>query len=81
MLAYLAVSPTSPRPLFIFNFDDWNTLSRDRLADLLYHALRAIGLDTSQFNGHSFWIGTATTVARAGLQVLATGNRLPSRLI
>ena len=68
MLAYLAVFTTSPRPLSKVNFVDWNILSRDRLVDLLCHALRAIGLDTSQFNRHSFRIGTATTVAKAGLQ-------------
>ena len=65
MLAYLAVSAASPRPLFILNVDDWNTLSRDRLVDLLRHALRETGLDTSQ---HSFRIGAATKAARAGLQ-------------
>ena len=63
VLAYLAVSLTSPKPLFIF--DDGNTLSRDGLVDLLRHALRAVGLDTSQY---SFQIGAATTAARAGIQ-------------
>ena len=59
MLAYLAVSTTSPRPLSKLNFYDWNTLSRDRLVYLLCHALRVIGLDTSQFNRHSHWKSSA----------------------
>ena len=69
VLAYLAVSPTSPKPLSIF--DDGNTLSHDRLVDLLRHALRAVGLDTSQY---SFRIGAATAAARAGIQDLFIQN-------
>ena len=66
MLAYLAVRPTSPGPLFMFN--DGSTLSRDKLILSLRQVLSATDLDTSRFSGHSFRIGAATTAARAGLQ-------------
>ena len=58
VLAYLAVSPTSPKPLSI-------------LVDLLRHALRAVGLDTSQY---SFQFGAATAAAGAGIQDLFIQN-------
>ena len=58
-----------PKPLSIF--DDGNTLSHDRLVDLLRHALRAVGLDTSQY---SFRFGAVTAAARAGIQNLFIQN-------
>ena len=65
VLAYLAIRPPSPGPLFIFK--DGSSLSRPRLVQALRQALSAAGIDASQFNGHSFRIGAATAAAQAGL--------------
>lgn len=65
MLGYLAIRPQSAGPLFIFR--DGATLSRPRLAQSLHQALRSAGIDDTNFSGHSFRIGAATTAARAGL--------------
>ena len=65
MLAYLAVRPASPGPLFIFH--DGSPLSRPRLVQSLRQALRAAGVDDSHFSGHSFRIGAATTASAIGL--------------
>ena len=65
MLAYLAIRPQSPGPLFLFQ--DGSTLSRPKLIQSLRGALAAAGIDDSRFSGHSFRIGAATTAARAGL--------------
>lgn len=65
VLSYLAVRPNSGGPLFVF--EDGSPLSRQRLVESLASALRAEGLDTSHYSGHSFRIGAATAAARAGL--------------
>ena len=65
VLGYLAIRPSSPGPLFLFN--DGSVLSRPRLVQALHQALRAAGVDDSRFSGHSFRIGAATTAARVGL--------------
>lgn len=65
MLGYLAVRPTTPGPLFIF--EDGSPLSRPKLIQYLRQALRMAGIDDSGFSGHSFRIGAATTAAKAGL--------------
>ena len=65
ILAYLAIRPPEPGPLFIF--EDGSSLSRPRLVHSLRQALTASGFDALQYNGHSFRIGAASTAARAGL--------------
>ena len=65
VLGYLAIHPPSPGPLLLF--EDGSTLLRPRLVQALRQALHAAGVDDSQFSGHSFRIGAATTAARAGL--------------
>ena len=65
VLAYLAVRPPSPGPLFIFQ--DGSALSRPRLVQSLRRALTLAGIDASGYSGHSFRIGAATAAAKAGL--------------
>ena len=64
-LGYLAIRPSLPGPLNLFQ--DNSPLSRPKLVKSLCHALIAAGIDDSNFNGHSFRIGAATAAARKGL--------------
>ena len=66
VLAYLAIRPPSPGPLFIFR--DGSYLTRDRLVTRLRAGLLQAGIDASRFTGHSFRIGAATTAAQAGIE-------------
>lgn len=65
VLAYLAIRPPLPGPLFIFR--DGSSLSRYHLSQGLHSALKAAGINTTGYSGHSFRIGAATAAARAGL--------------
>ena len=65
ILAYLAIRPPSPGPLFVFQ--DGSSLSQQHLVDALRQALSSAGIDASRFNGHSFRVGAVTTAAQAGL--------------
>ena len=65
VLGYLAVRPSAPGPLFLF--EDGSTLSRPRLVQALRQALHRAGVDDSGYSGHSFRVGAATTAAQAGL--------------
>ena len=58
MLAYLAVRPKTPGPLFIYK--DGTPLSRTCLIRELRLALESAGIQSAQFSGHSFRIGAAT---------------------
>ena len=60
-LAYLAVWPSSPGPLFVLH--NGTPLSRTRLIQSLQQALRDAGLDDSRFSSHSFHFGAATKAA------------------
>jgi integrase len=64
VLAYLAIRPPTPGPLFVFQ--DGTPLSRDKLVSQLRDALSLLGIDAMNFSGHSFRIGAATTAAKAG---------------
>ena len=64
MLGYLAIRPTSVGPLFLF--EDGTPLSQPRLVTHMWEALSQAGIDTAQFSGHTFRIGAASAVARAG---------------
>ena len=66
VLAYLAIRPQSPGPLFIFS--DGSYLTRDRLVAHLRAGLQQAGVDASRFSGHSFRIGAATMAAQAGIE-------------
>ena len=54
-LAYLAIHPPTPGPLFVFQ--DGTPLSRDRLVSQMRDTLSQLGIDAVNFSGHSFRIG------------------------
>jgi len=66
MLSYLSVRPPTPGPLFLL--PSGQGLTRAFLVSHLQTALSQAGIDSSQFNGHSFRIGAATTAAQKGLE-------------
>ena len=66
VLSYLSVRPNRPSPLFMYQDDC--PLSRVDLVAAVHQTLAADGLDVSRFNGHSFWIGVATTTAQVGIR-------------
>ena len=66
MLSYLAAHGAGSGPLF--QFSDGRYLTRDRLVCELRRVLAAANIDMSQYCGHSFRIGAATTAARAGVE-------------
>ena len=65
LLAYLAIRPSTPGPLFLLQSGD--PLSRQVLVTAVRNALSSTGLDVTLFNGHSFRIGAATSAALAGV--------------
>ena len=65
LLAYLAIRPPSPGPLFIH--DDGSPLTRSGLVSAVCAALSGAGVDLTRYTGHSFRIGAATAAAQAGL--------------
>jgi len=65
MLAYLALRPPTPGPLFIFQ--DGSPLSRGQLTAHLRAALCNVGLQSTRFSGRSFRIAAASTSASAVL--------------
>ena len=66
LLAYLAIRPATPGPLFLLRSDV--PLSREILVRTVRSALSSTGIDASLFHGHSFRIGAATTASYAGLR-------------
>lgn len=64
MLGYLAIRPSNPGQLFIFQ--DGTPLTRAHLVSSVREALSSAGIATAQFSGHSFRIGAASAAARAG---------------
>lgn len=64
--AYLAVRGREPGPFF--KFVSGSALTRDALVRQLRSALSQFDLDISQYSGHSFRIGAATTAAAVGLE-------------
>ena len=66
VLSYLVKRGRTPGPLFTFANGDY--LSRDRFVKAVRNAIAASGVDASQFAGHSFRIGAATTAASSGIQ-------------
>ncbi len=61
MLDYLVVRGAGPGPLF--RFADGKPLTRARLVEQVRGALSRAGVDSSQYSGHSFRSGAATTAA------------------
>ena len=60
-----SMRPSMAGPLFIYK--DGTPLTRERLV-AVRHALERLGHVASQYSGHSFRIGAATTAAQAGLE-------------
>lgn len=65
MLKFLGVRSKEDGPLFIL--EGGAPLSRDLLVKKVRRALESAGLDQSQYTGHSFRIGAATSAAAAGV--------------
>ena len=65
LLAYMAIRPSTPGPLFLLECGI--PLSRSVLVNRIRETLSTTDYDVSRFNGHSFRIGAATTAAQAGL--------------
>ena len=65
LLAYLAIRPPTPGPLFLLKSGD--PLSRTILVAAVRQALVSKKVDISLFNGHSFRIGAAMAASQAGL--------------
>ena len=51
-----------------FKFKNGNSLTKATFTQHVRAALQAVGLPESQFAGHSFRIGAATTAASAGIE-------------
>ena len=66
ILAYVALRPQLEGPLFVFQ--DGLFLTRDKLVEAVLLALHQAGKDPSNYTGHSFRIGAATTAAQVGLE-------------
>ena len=65
VLAYMAIRPQVPGPLFVYS--DGTPLTRARLVTEVRAALTGDGMDLSRYTGHSFRIGAASSAARAGI--------------
>ena len=65
VLAYLAIRPSTPGPLFLLS--SGVPLTRETFVTWLKQGLLSAGIDSSGYNGHSFRIGAATTAARVGI--------------
>ena len=65
LLAYLAVRPPTPGPLFLLQ--SGAPLSKNGLVTAVRAALPSGGVDVSRYNGHSFRIGAATAANQAGI--------------
>ena len=64
--AYLAVRGSSPGPFFTFK--EGTPLSRELFVARVRSALTVAGIQASQFAGHSFRIGAASTAAARGVE-------------
>lgn len=65
ILAYLAIRPSTPGPLFLLSSGVPHT--RETFVTKLKQGLSSAGIDSSGYNGHSFRIGAATTTAMVGI--------------
>ena len=65
LLDYLAIR--GPAPGMLFCLEDGRPLKRKAFTASIQQALSISGLDGTQFNGHSFRIGAATTASAVGL--------------
>ena len=65
LLAYLALRGNGPG--FLFLFADGRPLTKQRFISKVREALATVGVDPSQYAGHSFRIGAATAAGACGL--------------
>ena len=66
LLAYLAVRGVAPGPLF--RFQDGRFLTKQLFIERVRMGLDTLGLSSSDYAGHSFRIGAATTAAERGVE-------------
>ena len=64
LVQYLSRRGGTPGPLFLFSKGKW--LTRHAFSKALDKALEELQMDLSQFNTHSFRIGTATSAKQVG---------------
>ena len=77
VLAFMARQTTYKGPLFVLA--SGQPLTRQKLVDFIKQAIQQAGIDLSNYTGHSFRIGAATTAAANGIgdatiQTLGTGQ-------
>ena len=65
LLGYITHRGMSPGPRF--RFESGQPLTRDALVREIRLALGRVGMDATQYSGHSFRIGAATSAAAAGI--------------
>ena len=66
LIEYIGVRNSRQGPLFISTNGD--PMTRSMLVSPLQAALREVGVQHCNYNGHSFRIGAATTAAQKGLE-------------
>ena len=66
IIRYITVRSPNPGPLFVTQ--EGSPLTRAMLVTRLHAALQQAGIPSSQYSGHSFRIGAATTAARNGME-------------
>ena len=66
LLSYLVVRGLAPGPLF--TWDNGKFLTRAHFVEEVKKVLQLVGADASDFNGHSFRIGAASTAAANGME-------------
>ena len=72
---YLSLRGNTPGPLFLNS--DISPVSRTHFAELLSVSLKACGLDSTRYKGHSFRNGAASFAAERGMsdaQIRALGR-------
>ena len=59
--------PTDPSTTPLFQLSDNSPVTKTGLVSYVSQLLRLIGIDPSQYSGHNFCIGGATSASLAGL--------------
>ena len=66
VLSFITTQGVDPGPFF--KFENGNPLTKATFTQHVRAALQEVGLPESQFPGHSFQIGAATTAASVGVE-------------
>ena len=64
--AFLVIQGNSPGPMF--QFKDRTPLTKQRFIFHIRNAIKSVGIDPTNYVGHSFRIRAATTAAERGIQ-------------